>query len=59
MNLKISQLFFLAIDLNLTPAFVVPEQEISISGLEEPIVLPEHKLGFNSVKFKLGLSIYF
>ena len=48
-----------AMDLNLIQPFVVPEQEFSIPGLEEAIILPEHELGFSSVRFKLGLSIYF
>lgn len=48
-----------ALDLNLTQPFVVPEQEILIPGIEEAKLLPEHELGFNSVRFKLGLSIYF
>lgn len=48
-----------AMDLNLTQPFVVPEQEFIILGIEEPIVLPEHKLGYSGIRFKLGLSIYF
>ncbi len=48
-----------AIDLNLNQPFVVPEQELPISGEQEPIILPEHELGFSCVRFKLGLSIYF
>lgn len=48
-----------ALDLNLIQPFVVPEQELSIPEFEESITLPEHKLDFSSVRFKLGLSIYF
>jgi len=48
-----------AIDLNLLQPFVVPELELSIPELEGSITLPEHELDFSSVRFKLGLSIYF
>jgi len=48
-----------AIDLNLNQPFVVPEQELPALGEQEPIILPEHELGFSCVRFKLGLSIYF
>ncbi len=47
------------IDLNLNQPFVVPEKEFPTSGEREPFILPEHELGFSSIRFMLGLSIYF
>ena len=47
-----------ALDLNLNQAFVVPEQELPTSEGQDPILLPEHELGFSCVRFKLGFSLY-
>lgn len=47
-----------ALDVNLNQPFVVPEQELPTSLNQDPLILSEHELGFSSVRFKLGLSIY-
>jgi hypothetical protein len=47
-----------ALDVNLNQPFVVPEQELPTTPDLDPILLPEHELGFSSVRFKLGLSLY-
>jgi len=47
-----------ALDVNLNQPFVVLELELPTSGNQDPLVLPEHELGFSGVRFKLGLSLY-
>jgi len=47
------------LEANLYPTFIVPAQEISVSGIEDTILLPEHGLNFSCVRFKLGISLYF
>jgi hypothetical protein len=48
-----------AIDFNLVQPFVISERELNVPDGVSPITIPQHELGFSSVRFKLGLSIYF
>ena len=48
-----------AIDINLVQPFVISEWELDVPDGVSPITVPQHELGFSSVRFKLGLSIYF
>ncbi len=48
-----------AIDFNLVQPFVISERELDVPDGVSPITIPQHELGFSSVRFKLGLSIYF
>jgi hypothetical protein len=47
-----------ALEVNFNQPFVVPEQELRTIRNQDPLYLPEHELGFSSVRFKLGLSLY-
>ena len=50
---------FAGLEANLYPSFTVSSLELPSPVIGETIVMPEHQLNFTSVRFKLGVSIYF